>query len=280
MTVSPAAGTPARILVQVDGAALARWVLWLIEALEHRPGTQVYLRITERGGHDRSSALRTLLSLGTHAAEADRTCGADRDRSRCTRRAARQPAGFKPDVVIDLTDGDSRSAQSQTSRLRPLYDGNPGETALASALFFRGTPQITIERVCPATTPVGHHLRHGLARGSRRRRRRHRSGRLARRSPLLLKALSRGHHGFRRCEARAWLRRPIGNRDILSIRPRMSPALPPAPPTGFAATDRTGASAGVSSSPARCLDAPRPLGNGLECASPIRSTIFTPIRFR
>ena len=34
-------------------------------------------------------------------------------------------------------------------RLRPLYDGHPGETALASALFFRGTPEISIERIMP-----------------------------------------------------------------------------------------------------------------------------------
>ena len=31
--------------------------------------------------------------------------------------------------------------------MRPLYNGQPGETALASALFFHGTPEIAIERL-------------------------------------------------------------------------------------------------------------------------------------
>ena len=54
MTASPPAGDPAKILVQVDDAALARWVLWLVEALERRPGTQVFLRIiASEPGHDR-----------------------------------------------------------------------------------------------------------------------------------------------------------------------------------------------------------------------------------
>ena len=34
MTALPPAGSPAKILVQLDEAALARWVQWLVEALE------------------------------------------------------------------------------------------------------------------------------------------------------------------------------------------------------------------------------------------------------
>ena len=45
MTAFPPAGGPAKILVQVDDASLSRWVLWLVEALERRPGTQVFVRI-------------------------------------------------------------------------------------------------------------------------------------------------------------------------------------------------------------------------------------------
>lgn len=149
MTALPPARDPARISIEVDGGAPARWVLWLVEALESRPGTEVFVRITERGrdGGGDSSALTTLLSLERMLLRRNKPCGADRiDRADFGERLA-EPAGFKPDVVIDLRD--DPSAQSQTIRLRPLYDGQPGETALASALFFRGTPEIAIERIMP-----------------------------------------------------------------------------------------------------------------------------------
>src|SRR5690606_27071054 len=63
MIAGPPAASPARILVQVDAAAVARWTLWLVEALERRPATQVCVRIVERNGRDGNSALATLLVL-------------------------------------------------------------------------------------------------------------------------------------------------------------------------------------------------------------------------
>jgi hypothetical protein len=147
MTALPPAGSPAKILVQLDEAALARWVLWLVEALERRPETQLFVRIAGRRAQDGASALATLLSLERMLLRRNREGGADRiDRGELGPQRIEQ-AGFKPDIVIDLT-GEGPS-QSKAICLRPLYDGNPGEAALASALFFRGTPAISIERIMP-----------------------------------------------------------------------------------------------------------------------------------
>lgn len=147
MTASPPVDGPAGFLVRVDDAALARWVLWLVEALGKRPGARVHVSVGERSGA--SSALATLLSLERMLFGHSRPGGSDRIGRGDLGDARLGPAGFRPDVVIDLTDGDGTDVAPNAFRLRPLYDGNPGETALASALFFRGTPEIAIERIEP-----------------------------------------------------------------------------------------------------------------------------------
>ena len=147
MTASSPAADPAKFLVRVDDAALARWVLWLVEALEKRPGTQVFVKIGERSGAGESSALPTLLSLEKMLLRRSQPTGSDRIGRGDIGDARLAPAGFRPDIVIDLTEGTGADVAPSAVRLRPLYDGQPGETALASALFFRGTPEITIERI-------------------------------------------------------------------------------------------------------------------------------------
>ncbi|MEP9385980.1 hypothetical protein [Mesorhizobium sp. KR9-304] len=155
MTVGPPAASPAKVLVQVDAGALARWTLWLVQALERRAGTQVCVRVVERGGHDGSSALATLLALERMVLRRNGASGADRiDRGELGG-ARVEPADFKPNVVIDLTDEGQGAAPSRAVCLRPLYDGHAGETALASALFFRGTPEISIERIMPGDDAGG-----------------------------------------------------------------------------------------------------------------------------
>lgn len=141
------AGGPAKVLVRVDDAALARWVLWLVEALEKRPGAEVGVSVVERSGDAVSSALPTLLSLEKMLVGRGRPGGADRMTPAEVGDARLAPAGFRPDIVIDLAD--DAAAAPDAVRLRPLYDGQPGETALASALFFRGTPEIAIEHLAP-----------------------------------------------------------------------------------------------------------------------------------
>ncbi|MDQ2632418.1 MAG: hypothetical protein M3Y78_01630 [Pseudomonadota bacterium] len=137
-----------KILVRIDDGWSARWVLWLVEALERRPATQVFVRIRERDVSEGRSALATLLSLERMVLGRNQKGGGDRiDRGAFGAKRA-EPTGFEPDIVIDLTHEDA-PPRSEAIRLRPLYDGDPGEIALASALFFRGTPALSIERILP-----------------------------------------------------------------------------------------------------------------------------------
>jgi len=143
MTPPLAASGRARILIRVDESALARWVLWLAETLERRAGTDVRFEIV--AGGEPSSALTTLLSLERMILRPGRPGGSDRIGRGDLGDRRLQLADFRPDAVIDLTDDRQANARNVVL-LRPLYDGHPGETALASALFFRGTPEIAIER--------------------------------------------------------------------------------------------------------------------------------------
>jgi hypothetical protein len=139
------AGRPARVLIEIEDRALARWVLWLAAALERRPGTQVRLRIV--AASEKSTALATLLSLEAIILRRHKQNGADRIAPAEVGQARLDLEAFPPDLVIDVTDRPAPA--SDAVRLRPLYDGVPGETALASALFHRGTPRIEIERIGP-----------------------------------------------------------------------------------------------------------------------------------
>jgi hypothetical protein len=141
MTPPLAAAGPARILIVVDEHALARWVLWLTETLERQPGFDIRFEIVTGG--EKSSALATLLSLEAMILRPGRPGGSDRITRAELGESRLQSQDFQPDTVIDLSEG--RRARNAVL-LRPLYDGRPGETALASALFFRGTPEIAIER--------------------------------------------------------------------------------------------------------------------------------------
>jgi len=134
-----------RYLVEVERTAATRWVLWLADALGKQPGSQVFVRLVD-ALPGRSSALETLLSLEKVTLRHGRGCGSDRIAAAdlVGRRAA--PEGLVPDVVIDLTAGQGQASPSGRFRLRPLYNGQGGETALASALFFQGTPEISIQR--------------------------------------------------------------------------------------------------------------------------------------
>ena len=178
------------------------------------PATQVFVRIAKRAEND-SSALATLLSLEKMLLRRNRPGGSDRIGRSDIGEACLENAGFEPDVVIDLRDADQPAAQSKAIYLRPLYGGQPGETALASALFFRGTPDISIERIMPgedtgsvivsgtASLEAAAGIGGGIeAVGSRV-------------ITLLLKALPVAAADFPLQSAALMPARPIGNRDVL-----------------------------------------------------------------
>ena len=135
------------VAIHVRAGALARWVGWLAEALARRPDTRVRLVIVE-GEPDDASALVTLFSLERLLLRHNRDGGADRIGRDTVARFLTTPADFSLGLVIDLSEAGVAST-SASPVLRPLFSGHPGETALASALFFQGTPRIDIERVEP-----------------------------------------------------------------------------------------------------------------------------------
>jgi hypothetical protein len=181
MMVSPPAGSPVKILVLVEDASPARWVVWLVEALERRSGTQVFVRMVDRGEGDESSALTTLLSLERMLLRRNRGSGADRiGRGELGGQRA-EPAGFKPDVVIDLREGGQPAAPSEAICLRTVLSRNAGYFDRAHLARRRCRRRYS--------------LRHSLARSSRRRRRRHRGRRLARDHPYS-EGATRGRNRF------------------------------------------------------------------------------------
>lgn len=138
--------TPPSIRIVADAHALSAWVPALAAALERRIGARTAIEIAASGGAS-SSALATLLSLETLVLRRGRPCWSDRiDAADLAPRLA-TAAPSTNDIVIDLTAGGA--AGEGATVLRPLYDGAAGEEALASALFFSGTPRISILRIPP-----------------------------------------------------------------------------------------------------------------------------------
>ncbi len=142
----------ATFLVCVDAPAPARWVLWLFEALEQRPGSRVFVRSVD-SPVGQSSSLATLLSLERMLLRRSRECGADRLEAAKFGGRFAEPDGLEPDLVIDLTAAGAELPSGGTPCLRPLYNGRAGEIAMASALFFQGTPDIAIERSAADSPP-------------------------------------------------------------------------------------------------------------------------------
>jgi len=138
---SPAA--PRNIRVVADAASLSAWLPALCKRLA-ADGAAVSLDLREGGS--RLSALDTLLSLEAMLLRRGRPCWCDRIGMADV---AQWTAGghAAEDLTIDLT---AAGITATTPILRPLFDGASGEEALASALFFRGTPRIDILSVMPS----------------------------------------------------------------------------------------------------------------------------------
>lgn len=133
------AGTLVRVVA--ESHALSAFIPALAQRLQKATGARVEVEIVPGNG-DGGSALETLLALEKLVLRRARRCWSDRiDAADLTPLRA---GAERPDIVIDLTA--NGAAASGGIRLRPLYDGQGGETALAGALFHSGTPQITILR--------------------------------------------------------------------------------------------------------------------------------------
>jgi len=119
----------------------------LAQALETKLPASVSVEISDNGPAP-DTALGALLSLEKLLLRGSRPCWSDRiSRGELSQWLTPAPA----DVVIDLTSEGVDAGEA--TLFRPLFDGGMGETALASALFLRGTPQIAVERAEPGRAP-------------------------------------------------------------------------------------------------------------------------------
>ena len=130
------------LLIVVEAPALAAWIPVLAAALGTAWNADVKLRITDAPAAD--TALQSLLSLERMLLRGSRPCWTDR-----VERAALEPvlecdAAPPPGIVVDLTHEPAADWPRETLVLSPRYNGGFGETALASALFFDGTPLVEI----------------------------------------------------------------------------------------------------------------------------------------
>lgn len=129
-------------LIVVEASALARWVPLLANRLARDWGADVRIRLA--GGPSDNSALMTLLSLERMVLHRGRPRWSDRiDRAEIADRAE---AGTAPayDFVVDLRHDTAEIWPADTLVLQPRFNGATGETALAAALFFGGTPYVEI----------------------------------------------------------------------------------------------------------------------------------------
>ncbi len=238
MTASPEAPGPANI--SSSGSTMPRSPAgcsgWS-GAGESGPATQVFISVGERSRPGASSTLPTLLSLERMLLRgAELSTGSDRTNAAISANP-RCPRAFRPNIVIDLTDGAGTDVAPNAVRLRRSADGHPGERRLprrCSSAARRASPSSASST---ARNRPHRCVRHRLAGGRDRHRCAHRGGRLARHH-FAAQGLSGSGAGC--CGVGKPACRAIGTGLPLPTRRKTSPAPPRAPPTGFAATARTG----------------------------------------
>ena len=135
---------PMRILLLVTSGRLCRWHLDLARRLE-ADGHDVLLRF--RSGPALLPAALDLLTQCEAMLLRRRTTGpSDRLDDREADRLRRDGGHQTSDIVIDLT-GEAEPVEGAT--LVPLYDGTPGDVALAAILLDRRLPTVSIAAVGP-----------------------------------------------------------------------------------------------------------------------------------
>ncbi|MEX0957343.1 MAG: hypothetical protein WDZ83_19280 [Rhizobiaceae bacterium] len=130
-------------LIVVEASSLARWVPALARALESDWNSDVSLRVVE-SGQPAGSALTSLLTLERMVLRGHRPTWSDRHSRGEVADLLETENVREPEVVVDLRQVPDGEWPAKTLVLRPRYNGGFGETALASALFFGGTPRIEI----------------------------------------------------------------------------------------------------------------------------------------
>lgn len=130
-----------RVVAQSD--ELSVFVPELVRRLARRTGAGVTVDLIE-GTASGNSALGTLLALEKLVIRRGRPSWCDRATPESLAPLLAKSDTPQPEIVIDLTT--AGLAPATATVLRPLYNGFGGEEALAGALFFEGTPEISISR--------------------------------------------------------------------------------------------------------------------------------------
>jgi hypothetical protein len=129
-------------LIVVEASALSRWVRVLADVIAADWNADVRLRVVDAGAHD-NSALSSLLALERVVLRGHRPAWTDR-LSPDEMSDLVETGNAAPKIVIDLRHEPGGEWPAKTLVLHPRYNGASGETALASALFFDGTPRLEI----------------------------------------------------------------------------------------------------------------------------------------
>ncbi|MBO6718118.1 MAG: hypothetical protein JJ913_09205 [Rhizobiaceae bacterium] len=130
------------VLIVVEAGCLARWVLNLADALAAGWSAAVSIRIVDSAPQD--SALASLLALERIVLRGHRPVWTDRIDGSALAGRLETDGTPAPKVVIDLRHEPGGEWPARTLVLTPRFNGQCGETALASALFFASTPRIEI----------------------------------------------------------------------------------------------------------------------------------------
>lgn len=138
--MTPTGGARQTIGILVERSAVSGFVLALHQYLLTQFCCRVVIALTD-GPDVRVAALSTLLQLEKLVLHRGRTCWADIADLGNLQVVALEDLRHC-DVVIDLCAEESGSLV--VPRLQPLFNGHAGEVALASALFFDGTPEISV----------------------------------------------------------------------------------------------------------------------------------------
>jgi hypothetical protein len=140
--------TYSRIEIVVDRRGSRRWHERLRDRLARvLPESAIRFRLVD-GADGFPTAITRLLALERLLLRHSRPTLSDSAQLTETKSLA----DFEPSIVIDCTGREHLSAQpNRAMLLRPLYDGNAGETAAAAALLARACPSISIENVNDGT---------------------------------------------------------------------------------------------------------------------------------
>lgn len=125
----------------IDAARLRRWHLDLAERVRReRPGCAVQFRLGTGRGLPLSVTLLITLENLLHRLPAPRPTDRAEPGSVSSPRS-----GDRPDLIVDFGAGEDSAGSAGVRRLRLLYDGQPDEGAIFSALLVGRAPLIEIE---------------------------------------------------------------------------------------------------------------------------------------